>query len=164
MDELPGRNANLPATREAWSAAWIAIGVIGGPFLLTMLSLLFVYSLGFGGTDVAKAVFWSCAFTSYVILLPLAAGLAVRSRERKQEIAGEMMAFFSHRVTTLYALAEEDAALSADSRTAEVFEIYSWADWEIEENVQNPLLACETIEHGVFLADELLAAHKAREG
>lgn len=162
MDELSGRNTNLPATRDTWSGAWIAVGVIGGPFLLTMLPLLLVHTLGFVGTDVARIVFWSCAFTSYVVLLPLAAGLTVRNRERKQEIVGEMMSFFSHKVTTLYAVVEENPALSADPRTAEVFEIYSRAGREVEENIQNPLRAQGTIERGVSLADEVLAAYRLR--
>jgi hypothetical protein len=121
-----------------------------------MLPFLFVYSLGFAGTDVAKAVFWSCGFTSYVILLPLVAGLAIRNRERKQEIVEEMMAFFSHKVTVLYALAEKDPALSKNLQTAEVFEIYARADREVGENVQDPLIARETIERGVSLVDEIL--------
>ncbi|MGF1473583.1 MAG: hypothetical protein ACFB50_17820 [Rubrobacteraceae bacterium] len=153
------RSTNLPATREAWSGMWIVVGVIGTPVLLTMASLLFFHAVGMAWTEISWVVFYLTAFLSYFVLLPLAAGLAVRTRERKQKIAGEMMAFFSQKVTALYVLAKENPALSADARTAEVFEIYSRADREVEENVQNPLFARETIERGVFLADEVLESH-----
>ncbi|CAN5588477.1 hypothetical protein BH24ACT22_BH24ACT22_01560 [soil metagenome] len=152
------RNTELPAKREVWPAAWIAAGVIGGPFFLTMLPLLLVYAFGSVGTDFARAVFWGCAFTSYVILLPLAAGLAVRSRERKQEIVAEMMAFFSSRIVELYSVSGL-SSLANDPRMAEAFETYTRAEREIEENVENPLQVRETIECGVSLVDELLEDH-----
>ncbi|CAN5582736.1 hypothetical protein BH24ACT21_BH24ACT21_14250 [soil metagenome] len=156
MNELSRQNENLPVSREVWSAAWIAVCVIGVPVVLTMFTLLVFHAFGMAWTEVSWAAFCLVAFLSNFVLLPLAASLAVRNRERKREIAEEMMAFFSHKVTTLYALAGEDPALSADSRMAEVFEIYSRADREVEENVQNPLFARETIERGVSLADEIL--------
>ena len=163
MREFSERDTNLPARREVWSAAWIAVGVIGVPVLLTMVSLLFFYALGMPWTKFSAAAFCLIAFASNFILLPLAAGLTVRNREHKQEIAGEMMTFFSHKVTTLYALAEENPGLSADTQVAEVFEAYTRADREIQENVHDPLVVRETIEQGVFLADEVLAAHELRK-
>ncbi len=163
LDELSVWNRHLPAKREVWSAAWIAVCVIGGPVMLTMASLLFFYALGMAWTEEFWAAFYVTGFVSNFILLPLSAGLAVKNRERKQEIAGEMMAFFSRKVTTLYAMAEKNPALSEDSRTAEVFEIYSLAAREVEENLQNPLGVRKTIEQGVFLADEVLATYGARQ-
>lgn len=154
-DSLSSRNTDVPDTQEAWPATWIAVAVIGGPFFLTMLPLLLVHALGFVGTDVARAVFWGCSFISYVILLPLAASLAVRSRERKQEIAGEMMAFFASRIVELYSVSRL-SRIPEDPRTAAAFGIYARAEREIEENVQNPLRVRETIERGVSLVDEIL--------
>ncbi|MGB3635220.1 MAG: hypothetical protein WA982_14355 [Rubrobacteraceae bacterium] len=157
---LQRRKVNSPVvSREMLVLGLVTLGIMGGPFLLTMLPLLFVYSLGFVGTDVAKVVFWSCGFTSYVVLLPLATGLALRSRERKQEIAGEMMAFFSSRIVDLYSVSKL-SPFSEDPRTAEAFAIYSQAERESEENVGNPLQVRETIERGVSLVDELLEDHR----
>ena len=163
MEEFSRRDTSLTTTREVWPAVWVAAGVIGGPALLTMASLYFFYFIGVTETEVLRAVLYTAAFVSYVVLLPLAAGLAARNRERRREIAGEMMAFFSSRVTALYALLRENPALSEDPRTAEVFQAYSRADREMEENIHNPLLARQTIEHGVFLADELLSVHAAED-
>ena len=159
MNELSRHKVSLPATRETWSGIWIVVGVMGGPVLLTMLALSVVYSLGFAGTGVAKFVFWSCGFISCVVLLPLAAGLTARKRERKQEIAGEMMAFFSSRIVELYAVSGL-SSFAEDPRTVEAFEIYSRAECEVEENLEDPLRAKETIERGVALVDELLEDHR----
>ena len=95
-DELPQikKSGGPLVSREVWRLMPITLGIIGGPFLLTVIPLIFVFALGLG-TDVARAVLWSCGFASYVVLLPLAAGLAVKKRERKREIAGEMMAFLT---------------------------------------------------------------------
>ena len=163
MDEISVRDTNLPVRGEVWSAGWIAVGVICVPVVLTMVSQLFFYALGMAWTEVSWAVFFLVAFTSNFVLLPLAAGRAIRNRERKQEIAREMMAFFSHKVTLLYALAEKDPVLFKDPQTAEVFEIYARADREVGENVQDPMIAKETIEHGVSLVDELLASRSPLE-
>ena len=156
MNEVSKRNVNLPATGETWSGVWIVAGVMGGPVLLTMLALSVVYSLGYAGTDLAKLVFCGCGFISCVVLLPLAAGLAVRKRERKQEIAGEMMAFFSSRIIELYAVSGI-SAFAEDPRTDEAFGIYALAEREMEANVENPLLAKETVERGVALVDQIMA-------
>lgn len=158
MNEVSKRNTNLPATNETWSGVWIVVCVMGGPALLTMLALSIVYSFGYAGMDLAKLVFCGCGFISCVILLPLAAGLAVRKRERKQEIAGEMMSFFSSRIIELYAVSGL-SAFAGDPRTAEAFEIYVRAEREVKKNPENPLLARETIEHGVSLVDEILEDH-----
>ena len=162
MNELSKRSNNLPATREVWSAAWIAVGVIGAPVVLTMFTLLFFHAFGMAWTKVSLAAFCLVAFLSNFVLLPLAAGLTVRNRERKQKIAGEMMTFFSHKVTILYALVEENPGISSDPQVAEVFDAYMQADREIEENVQNPLYARETIERGVSLADEIMESRNRR--
>lgn len=145
-------------SREVWLLMPIVLGVIGVPFLLTIIPLIFVFSLGLG-TDVARAVFWSCAFTSYVILLPLAAGLVARRRERRQEIAAEMMAFFSSKIVALYSVSDDDS-LAKDPRTAEAFEIYTQAERALEENPEKPLVVQEIIERGVALADEIMEEHR----
>lgn len=152
----------VPA-EEIWTLTLLPLGIVGVPVVLTMASLLFFSFFGMAWTETSYAVFCLVAFVSNVILLPLAAGLTARNRERRQKIAGEMMSFFSRKVTTLYALAGEDPTLSRDARAAEVFEIYSRADREVERNVQNPLVARETIERGVSLADEVLADHRTHQ-
>ncbi len=121
-----------------------------------MIPLLFLYSLGLTETEVARIVFWSSAYTSYAVLLPLAVGLAVRSRERKQKIAGEMIAFFSTKIVALYSLSEAASTIAEDPRTAEAFTLYLRAN-QMMETVQDPLNVCETVERGVSLVDELLA-------
>ena len=141
-----------------WPAVWIAAGVIGGPVLLTMTSLYFFYFIGVTETEILRAVLYTAAFMSYVVLLPLAAGLAVRKRERKQEIAGEMMAFFSSKIVELYAVSGL-SAFAEDPRTVEAFETYARAEREVEKNLEDPLRAKETIERGVSLVDELLEDH-----
>ena len=139
-----------------WPAVWIAAGVIGGPVLLTMASLYSFYFIGVTETEVLRAVLYTAAFMSYVVLLPLAAGLAVRKRERKQEIAGEMMAFFSSRIVELYAVSGL-SAFAEDPRTVEAFETYARAECEMQDNVENPLLVQETVERGVALVDRIMA-------
>ncbi len=152
----PSSGRNTSSTREPWSPAWIAVGVVGVPVVLTTASQLFFYAIGMAWTEVSWTALFLVAFVSNFVLLPLAAGLAIQNRERRQKIAGEMMAFFSHKVTVLYAMIKVKPRLSADSRTAEVFEIYARADREVVENVHDPLIARETIERGVSLVDEVL--------
>lgn len=151
--ERPGEQEAL---QEALSGVLLTLGVIGGPFLLTMIPLVILYYTGMAETELARAVFWAAAFTSHVVLLPLAVGLVARNRQRKLDIAREMEAFFSAKVIGLYRLQREFPAASDDPRTAEVFEIYSQTGRQIEEDVRDPLRSRETIERGVALADELL--------
>lgn len=145
-------------SREVWLLMPIALGIIGIPFLLTVIPLLFVFALGLG-TDIARVVFWGCGFTSYVVLLPLAAGIAIKRRERKQEIVGEMMAFFSSKIVALYSVSN-DTSLAADPRAAEAFEIYTRAERALEENADDPLVVQEIVERGVALVDEIIDDHR----
>lgn len=124
-----------------------------------MILLLFLYLLGLAGTTVAAVVFWSSAYISYAVLLPLVAGRAIQNRERKQKIADELIAFFSTKIITLYAISEATPAITEDPRTAEAFTLYSQVNRAIE-TVQNPLNVCETIERGVSLVDELMADYR----
>ncbi len=153
-----GAGSHLIA-RETLTIIFFTLGVIGGPFLLTMIPLLFLYTLGLFGTNVAGIVFWSSAYISYAVLLPLAVGLSVRSRERKQKIAGEMMAFFSAKIVALYSVSKVTPAIAEDPRAAEAFILYSQAN-RIVETAKNPLHAREIVERGVSLADELMADHR----
>ena len=163
MIEISGRELSRPewvgvprVSREVRTIILFALGVICGPFVLTMIPLLFLYSLGLAGTDVAEIVFWSSAYTSYAVLLPLVVGLAVRSRERKQKIAGEMVAFFSTKIVALYSASEATPAITEDPRTTEAFTLYLRAN-QMMETIQNPLNVCETVERGISLVDEVMA-------
>ncbi len=127
--------------------------------MLTMIVLLFLYFLGLAGTAVAAAVFWSSAYISYAVLLPLVVGRAIRSRERKQKITNEMIAFFSTKIVALYSISEVTPAVAEDPRTAEAFTLYSQAS-QIMETVQNPLNVRDTVERGVYLVDELMADYR----
>lgn len=156
-----GKEAEAPlVSREALSVILLTLGITGGPALFTISVFSLVSLLGFG-PDVAWTVFWISAFASYVIFLPLMAGMSVRRRERKQEIVGEMMAFFSAKIMNLYTVSEEIPVVAEDPRSAEAFTLYSRANRQIEENLQNPLHAQEAIERGVFLVDELISDYRA---
>lgn len=147
---LPGRS------REVLTGALLALGVIGGPFMLTIIPLVFLYLFGLAGTEIAWAVFWISAFISHVVLLPLAVGVVDRNRRRKRDLAEEMVAFFSARIIGLYRLHREVPAVADDPRMAEAFALYSRAERQLEESVQDPLRSRQTIERGVALVDELL--------
>jgi hypothetical protein len=157
----PGEYVGPLISRDALPGALLALAAIGGPFLLTVTPLLFLYALGLAGSAVALAVFWTAAFTSYFVIPPLSVGLVSRNRRRRQEIAGEMMIFFSARIIGLYRLDREVPAVADDPRAAEAFALYSRAGRLVEENIQAPLCSRRTIEHGVYLVDELLEDYGA---
>ncbi len=157
----PDRLDNRDASRETLSGALLALGVIGVPFLLTVIPLLVLNYSGFAGTEVLRAVFWTAAFTSHVVLLPLAVGLVSRNRQRKLDIVREMEAFFSAKIIGLYRLQREVPAVVDDPRAAEAFEIYSRAERQIEAEVNDPLRSRPEIERGVALVDELLEDYRA---
>lgn len=139
----------------------LALGVIGGPFLLTMVPLLFLYLFGLAGTEAAWAVFWAGAFASHVIFLPLAVGLVARKRRWKHDIAWEMVAFFSAKIVSLYLFHREVPAVAGDPRAAEAFALYSRAVRQVEGGARDPLRSRPTIERGVALVDELLEDYGA---
>lgn len=158
LSRREGAGRHLVA-RERLPVIFFTLGVICGPFLLTMIPLLFLYSLGLVGTNVAGAIFWSSAYISYAVLLPLAVGRSVRSRERQQKVAGEMVAFFSTKIIALYSVSEVTPAIAEDPRAAEAFILYSQANQKVE-SAKNPLHVRETVERGVSLIDELMADYK----
>lgn len=158
LSRREGAGRHLVA-RERLPVIFFTLGVICGPFLLTMIPLLFLYSLELVGTHVAGAIFWSSAYISYAVLLPLAVGRSVRSRERKQKVAGEMVAFFSTKIIALYSVSEVIPAIAEDPRAAEAFILYSQANQKVE-SAKNPLHVRETVERGVSLIDELMADYK----
>ena len=153
------RTGGLLVSREALPLIFFALGVIGGPFLLTMILLLFLYFLGLAETAAAAVVFWSSAYISYAVLLPLVAGRAIRIRERKQKVIDEMIAFFSTKIVALYSVSEATPAIAEDPRTTEAFTLYLRASQMIE-TVRNPLNVCETVERGISLVDEVMADYR----
>lgn len=168
LSDREGAGRHLVVRERLLPLIFLALGVICGPFLLTILLtvilLLFLYFLGLAGTAVAAAVFWSSAYISYAVLLPLAAMRAIRSREQKQKITNEMItnemiAFFSTKIVALYSISEVTPAVAEDPRTAEAFTLYSQAS-QIMETVQNPLNVRNTVERGVYLVDELMADYR----
>lgn len=141
---------------ETRSLALLTLTVSCGPFLIVMIPFLLVTLTGLAGLDVTLPLLYLGAFVSYTVLLPLIAGRALRARERKREIADEMMAFFSSKIVKLYSLSEIPA-IDEDLRTVEAYVLYVQAELEIAGNLCAPLLAREKIERGVRFADEMLA-------
>lgn len=150
------RGADLSLAGETRSLIPLALAVACGPFLIVMIPFLLVTLTGLAGPDVTLPLLYLGIFVSYTMLLPLMTGLALRTRERKREIADEMMAFFSSKIVKLYSLSEIPA-IDEDLRTKEAYILYIQAELEIEGNPCAPLLAREKIERGVCLADSVLA-------
>lgn len=138
----------------------LALAIVGGPFLIVMIPFLLVTLSGLVGPAIALPLLYLGMFVSYAALLPLAAGLTLRARQRKREIADEMMAFFSSRIVELYSVSEMPA-VAKDPRAVEAYALYVRAEREIEDNPHAPLLVRETIERGVSLVDQLLAGPAA---
>lgn len=142
------------------SALLLPVAIMVVPFLLVLIPALWLSYSGLIGPRGTWGALVVGAYVSHAVLLPLAAGLTVRARERRREVADAMMAFFSARVVELYALCGRRPGVSGDPRAARVFELYDQAGRRIEDDPHDPTRARAEIEHGVQLADELLAENR----